>query len=58
MENAGDDGPSYTVAIMEPKDTVRDISDKYKQRTFRSARHALVQLERDVNRELYRRAKE
>jgi hypothetical protein len=58
MENAGSDAPSYSVTIAKPKGPVLDVVDSYKERTFRSARHAVHQLVHDVNRELYRRIKE
>lgn len=59
MENAENGRDlSYSITIIEPKGAARDISEMYKQRTFRSARHGLMQLERDINRELYLRATE
>jgi integrative and conjugative element protein (TIGR02256 family) len=58
MENTGNDGPSYSVTITKPKDPLLDVVDGYKERTFRSARQAIHQLVHDLNRELYRRAKE
>ena len=57
MESASNEGPSYSVTITKPKGSVLDVLDGYKERTFRSARHAVLQLERDLNRELYRRAR-
>jgi hypothetical protein len=58
MENAGNDGPSYTITITKPKGPMLDVMDSYKERTFRSARHAVHQLLQDVNHELYRCARE
>ena len=57
MENSGNGSPSYSITITKPKGPVVAVVDSYKERTFRSARHAVHQLVHDVNRELYRRAK-
>jgi hypothetical protein len=56
MEETEGDAPSYSITIpgKNPPDVVRE----YKHRVFKSARHAVLQLERDMNRELFLRLKE
>jgi hypothetical protein len=56
MENSCGRDPSYSITIPGPNPS--DVIRKYKDRTFQSARHAVLQLERDVNREIFLRVKE
>jgi Prokaryotic homologs of the JAB domain len=58
MENTANKRAAYSITITKPKGHVANVLDQYRDRSFPSARHAVLQLERDVNRELYRRAKE
>jgi hypothetical protein len=58
MENAANGSASYSITITKAKGFVADVLEKYRDRSFPSARHALLHLERDINQELYRRAKE
>jgi hypothetical protein len=58
MENTVNNRGSYSITIAKPKGPVAKVLNHYKDRSFPSARHAVFQLERDVNQELYRRAKE
>ncbi len=54
MEDPDDKVGSYSIASSSKNPVIADISTQYKQRRFRSARHAVIQLERDLNRALYR----
>jgi proteasome lid subunit RPN8/RPN11 len=43
----------YSITAKSPKGPVRQLLEKYKDRSFRSARHAVLHLERDMNLEIY-----
>lgn len=58
MENATKHGPTYSITITDPREAAAKVLSHYRDRTFRSARQAVWQLYQDVNRELFRRAKE
>jgi hypothetical protein len=49
-----DDLRSYSIASSCKNSAITDILEQYKQRKFRSARHAVLHLERDLNQALYR----
>lgn len=53
MENGGDDKPSYSIMAADENPVLADIKASYKNRHFRSARHAVIQLERDLNQAIY-----
>jgi len=57
MENPDDKAQSYSIAASSTNPIVADIQGQYKERKFRSARQAVVQLERDLNQALYRAKK-
>jgi hypothetical protein len=54
MEDPDDKARSYSIASSLTNPAMADILEKYKQRKFRSARHAVLHLERDLNQALYR----
>jgi hypothetical protein len=54
MEDPDDKTRPYSIASSTKDPTVADILAQYKQRRFRSARHAVLHLERDLNQALYR----
>lgn len=55
MEDPDDKARSYSItASSSSSPAVAGIVTQYKQRKFRSARHAVLQLERDLNQALYR----
>jgi hypothetical protein len=54
MEDPEDKARSYSIAASSANPAIADILAQYKQRKFRSARHAVLQLERDLNQALYR----
>jgi len=54
MEDPDDEAWSYSIASSAKDRTVADILERYKERKFRSARHAVLHLERDLNQALYR----
>jgi hypothetical protein len=56
MESSDDRKPSYSITI--PGQNSSDVIRKYKDRTFHSARQAVLHLERDMNREIFRCVKE
>jgi hypothetical protein len=58
MENPDDMSRSYSIASSSKNPVIADILQQYKQRKFRSARHAVLNLERDLNQALYRDKKE
>ena len=57
MENPDDPQLSYSIATSSNDPAVTDVLALYRDRKFRSARHAVVQFERDLNRALYRSKK-
>ena len=54
MEDPDDRARSYSIASSSKNPAIADILEQYKQRKFRSARHAVLHLERDLNQALYR----
>jgi hypothetical protein len=54
MEDPDDRVRSYSIASSSKNPAIADILKQYKQRKFRSARHAILHLERDLNHALYR----
>jgi hypothetical protein len=54
MEAPEDRAQSYSIASSYKNPAIADILEQYKQRKFRSARHAVLHLERDLNQALYR----
>jgi len=54
IEHAADGGSSYSIAGAFGHSVVADVSARYKGRRFRSARHAVLQLEKDLNQTIYR----
>ena len=54
MEDPDDRARSYSIASSSKNPAVADILAQYKERKFRSARHAVLHLERDLNQALYR----
>jgi len=53
MEDPDDRARSYSIASSSKNPAIADILEQYKQRKFRSARHAVLHLERDLNQALY-----
>lgn len=58
VETSADGILSYSIMATGKSRVLLDVVDAHRDRTFRSARHAVFQLEHDLNRELYRRKKE
>jgi hypothetical protein len=54
MEDPDDRARSYSIATSCKNPVIADILAEYQARKFRSARHAVLQLERDLNQALYR----
>jgi hypothetical protein len=54
MENSDDKAHSYSIATSFKNPVIGDVLANYKERKFRSARHAVLHLERDLNQALYR----
>jgi hypothetical protein len=54
MEDPDDKARSYSIASSAKDPAVADILERYKERKFPSARHAVLHLERDLNQALYR----
>jgi hypothetical protein len=54
MENADGPAPFYSIATSCKNPVIADILAQYQERQFRSARHAVLHLERDLNQALYR----
>jgi hypothetical protein len=57
MEDPDDNARSYSITASSRNAAIADILAHYKKRKFRSARHAVLQLERDLNQALYRHKK-
>ncbi len=56
MESPDGDNPSYSIKIAGPNPPT--VISNYRARNFKSARHAVLQLEKDMNREIYISKKE
>lgn len=54
MENGGDGRPSYSITAADENPVLADVTASYKNRHFRSARHAVIQLEKDLNQAIYK----
>jgi hypothetical protein len=54
MENADGQAAFYSIATSCKNPVIADILAQYPERQFRSARHAVLHLERDLNQALYR----
>jgi hypothetical protein len=50
--------PSYSIVTSCKQPGIEDIMSQYKERQFRSARHAVVHLERELNQAIYRSKRE
>ncbi len=57
IENVGDGAPSYSVTLASANSIFADVSASYQERQFRSARHAVLHLEKDLNQAIYRSKK-
>ena len=58
LENVDDGTPSYSITAGGKDSILADVSARYKDRRFHSARHAVFQLEKDINQAKYRCKKE
>ncbi|MCX7355154.1 MAG: hypothetical protein NTY59_10035 [Alphaproteobacteria bacterium] len=54
VENGRDGNPSYSIAVADENPLLADVIANYKNRHFRSARHAVIQLEKDLNKVIYK----
>jgi integrative and conjugative element protein (TIGR02256 family) len=57
VESADGSTPEYSIVTAGDQPTCAEVLAKYKAHKFTSARHAIIQLERDLNREIYRAKK-
>jgi hypothetical protein len=57
MENTDGSQPYYSAATAEKDAVLASVSAKFKNQQFRSARHALINLERSLNEAIYRHRK-
>jgi hypothetical protein len=48
---------TYAITVKNHKGSASEVVESYKERSFKSARHAVLQLERDINHEKYLRKK-
>lgn len=48
---------TYAITVKNHKGPACEVVERYKERSFKSARHAVLHLERDMNREIYLRKK-
>ena len=53
LEHAADRNPSYSITCGHERAILAQVSASYQDRQFPSARHAVVSLERDLNRAMY-----
>jgi hypothetical protein len=53
MEDPDGKARSYSIASSSKDAVIAEVLEQYKNRKFRSARHAVLHLERDLNRALY-----
>jgi len=58
MEDPLDNMRSYSIAASSSNPIITETLTQYRDRKFRSARHAVLELERDLNQALYRGKKE
>jgi proteasome lid subunit RPN8/RPN11 len=54
MENGEDGKPSYSITAADENPVLAAVKASYKNRRFRSARHAVIQLEKDLNQAIYK----
>lgn len=54
MEDPGDKARPYSIGTSSKDPLIADTMARYQDRKFRSARHAILHLERDLNQALYR----
>ena len=57
LENSADGAPFYSITTDRKEPAVAGILAQYKERRFRSARHAVLHLEKDLNQAIYRSKK-
>ncbi len=57
MENAGDGVPYYSITASDENPILASVAVSYKERRFRTARHAVLHLEKDLNQAIYRARK-
>lgn len=57
MESADGDTPYYSIATSLKSTAISDTVEQYGKRQFRSARHAVLDLEKDLNQALYQSKK-
>jgi hypothetical protein len=57
MENSGHGGPSYSITAGGDEPALAEVLSGYRERQFRSARHAVLYLQADLNQALYRHRK-
>ena len=57
MEDPDDPRRSYSIATSSKEPAIADLLPRYRDRKFRSARHAVLHFERDLNQALYRAKK-
>jgi len=53
MEDPGDGDPCYLITTRGKNSIVADVSVSYRERRFRSARQAVLHLEKDLNKAIY-----
>lgn len=53
VENLSNGAPSYSITAAGHNSIFAEVLASYKERRFRSARHAVLQLEKDLNRAIY-----
>lgn len=51
-------GQAYAITVKDHKGAAAEVVERYKRKSFSSARQAVIHLERDMNREIYRRKKD
>lgn len=57
IENTDPDDPCYAITAADENPTIASVKASYKLLQFKSARHAVIQLERDLNRAIYESCK-
>jgi hypothetical protein len=55
VEQSGEGASSYSIAAITENATLGDVSLGFEKRRFPSARHALLNFERDLNQAVYRK---
>jgi hypothetical protein len=58
MENSADSTPFYSISTGRHEPPFAEVLAEYKERQFRSARHAILSLQADLNKAAYRHKKE